>query len=124
MFTNRFSKIFVVVLVLVAALATVSFAAHSATVHAADRSYDSIESLRVNSVLADRSYDVIEQMRLSHPATFTLGSYDQIEALRVQRGIASFKVSYGYDAVEQMRLGRAFSADRAYDQIETLRLSR
>lgn len=124
MFTNRISKFFIIALVLVSALASVSFAARSASAAAADHSYDSIESLRVNFVLADRSYDEIEQMRLSHPVTSALGSYDQIEALRVQRGIASFTVNSVDEAIEQMRIGRAFHADRSYDQIETLRLSR
>jgi len=124
MFTNRISKFFIVVLVLVSALATVSFAAHSAILPAADRSYDSIESLRVASVQVDRSYDAVEELRIARPTTSTTSSYDKIETLRAQRVFAFLTSNSGYDAIEQVRIGRAFNADRSYDQIETLRSSR
>ena len=124
MFTNRISKMLVVLLVIVAALATVSFAARSATIPVADRSYDLIEHVRTASVHADRLYDSIEQMRADRSADSTISSYDQIEALRVQRGSSSLAVNSSYDAIEKLRLERGFNADRSYDNVEALRLGR
>jgi len=122
MFTTRISKFFLIVLVLGAALATVSFSARSTAHPVVDRSYNAIEQLRASSVQADRSYDAVEQMRADRLVMLSLPGYDQIEAMRVQRGVTLLATSF--DAVEQLRLERAFAADRAYDQIETLRLSR
>jgi hypothetical protein len=107
MFTNRISKLFVVLLVLTIALMTIGFASRSASLTA-----------------ADRSYDLIEQLRSHRPAAFIGFSYDQIEALRVQRGTVSLTANSGYDAIEQLRLGRAFHADHSYEKIEVLRLDR
>jgi len=123
MFTNRISKFFIVALVIVAALSTVSFATRSVILPAADRSYDSIESLRVASVQANRSYDAVEELRVARPSVSIVSGYDQIEALRVQRG-AAFSTAFSYDAIEQVRIERAFNADGSYDDIEALRLWR
>ncbi len=121
MFTNRISKILIVVFVLAAALATVTFAVRAKSLPAADRAYDAIEGVRLAAVQADRTYDEIEAAR-DNRLTFT--AYDQIESLRLLRVVNPVAVSAGYDAVEQVRLGREFNADHSYDQIETLRLSR
>jgi len=122
MFTTRISKLVVVLFVLAAALATVSFTTRSTKTSAVDRSYDAIEKLRSDTVQVDDSYNLVEQVRANRPNLLSLAGYDQIEAVRVQRGIALMATSF--DAVEQLRLERAFSADYAYDQIENLRLSR
>jgi len=106
MFTNRISKFFIFVLVVTAALSTVSFVTRSASLPQ-----------------ADRSYDAVEQLRVARPSVSSVSGYDQIEALRIQRG-ATLSTTFGYDAIEQVRLARAFSADRSYDNIEALRLWR
>jgi len=108
MLTNHSSKIFVVLLVLVAALATVSFATRSANVPAVDRSYDGVE-----------------QVRAQRASAYTAASsYDQIEALRIQRADTSLVANSGDEAIEQLRLERAFNADHSYDKIEELRIQR
>lgn len=124
MFTNRFSKIFAALLVLVIAFVTVSFIARPTHTLVADRSYDSIEELRAANVQANHSYDAIEQVRMNHSAVSTLSSYNQIESMRVQREVASLVAAFGYDAVEQLRIRRAPIANHSYDQIETIRLER
>ena len=112
MFANPyFQDAPVVLLVLVAALATVSFVTHSANISAMDRSYDSVE-----------------QVRAQRTSAFTAAalSYDQIEAVRIKRSDITLAANSGYDAIEQLRLGRVFNAivNYAYDQVETLRLQR
>ena len=104
MFTNRISKIFVVLFVLAAALATVSFATRSANVFAADRSYDSVEQARIASVQADRSYDSIELLRndrhkliLSKPSAKTAPEIvtGQSSAANGSKQLASLSVGPG-----------------------------
>ena len=111
MFANRISKMFLVLLVLVTALATVSFVTHSANISAMDRSYDNVEQVRAQRTSA---------------FTAAASSYDQIETLRIQRSAIALAANSGYDAIQQLRLGRAFNAvtDHSYDQVETLRLQR
>ena len=86
MFTNRISKIFVVLLVLAIALTTVSFAARSANIPAADRSYDGVEQMRAQRSSAfvvagkyDDRYDRMNALPNADP------SYDKIEVLRLGR---------------------------------------
>ena len=104
MFTNNMSKLFVVLVVIAVALVTASFVTRSATIPAADRSYDSIEQARA---LPDSA-----------------SSYDQVETLRIQRGANPLTVDAGYDSIEQLRVDRASNADHSYDKIEDLRLER
>ena len=92
MFANPISKIFVVVLVLGAALLTVSFVSRSHAVPAADRSYDAIEQLRSRAASApDASYDAIERLRLHRfdAGNASPSDYDLVEVLRVQRSSAT-----------------------------------
>jgi len=123
MFTNRIPKFFIFVLVVTVALSTVSFVTRSTSLSQADRSYDAIEGVRTASKQTDHSYDAVEQLRVTRPSVSSVSGYDQIEALRIQRG-ATLSTTFGYDAIEQVRLARAFSADRSYDNIEALRLWR
>lgn len=105
MFTNSISKISVLLLVLVIAFVTVSFATHPAAVSSADRSYDSLE-----------------QARTTRPMAHIFGAtYDQIESLRVLRNRPNPNASY--DALEQVRNERGLSADRSYDSLERVRAS-
>jgi hypothetical protein len=105
MFTNHISKIVVVLLVLAIAFVSVSFVAHSS-----------------NTPTADRSYDRVEQARVDRSAPYN--AYDPIEALRAQREATSLIVASSDDRIEQVRMERAFPADRSYDHIEALRLQR
>lgn len=86
MFTNRISKIFLVLLVLGALLVTASFVTRPAVVPAADRSYDSIEQMR-----AQRSSAVV-----------VTGKYDD----RYDRMNALPSAEHSYDKIETLRLGR------------------
>lgn len=131
MLTNRFSNIFIVSLVLAAALITVSFAvssAPSASAPTVSRLYDEIEQMRLERSFsrpqADTSYDQIEELRVgSVPVT----AYDQIETLRAGRTLGSFAVGHDYDAIEQIRADRLIAilhTDGSYDALENLRILR
>lgn len=95
MSTNNISRIFIVLLVLVVAMVTVSFVNHSAASAVADRSYDTIEQLRIKAAafVADTSYDAIERLRLSAPATSNASAsgYDQVEAVRLHRSLGTLQ---------------------------------
>jgi hypothetical protein len=104
MFTNNMSKTFVVLVVIAVALVTASFVTRSATIPA-----------------ADRSYDHLEQLRALHSAA---SSYDLIEHVRIQRSANVVPAASGYDLIEQVRMARTSNANGSYDQIENLRLSR
>ena len=72
---------------------------------------------------ADRSYDTVEQVHAARsfaPVTSAVG-YERIEGIRLDRAFST--VSLSYDAIESLRNNRGLSADRSYDQIETLRVA-
>src|SRR5690242_16328259 len=108
MFKNRFSKLFLAAIVIIAALATLSFATKSST-----------QSI-------DRAYDAVEQMRAQHLAGSSLvtdNSYDLIESVRFSRAIDA-AADHEYDQIEGLRLARSTNApvaDRSYDLIENVR---
>ena len=111
MFKNRFSKLFLAAVVIVAALATISFAAKSST-QAIDRAYDAVEQVRAQ--------------RLAGSGLVTDNSYDLIEGIRLSRTIGA-ATDHGYDQIEGLRLARsanASTADRSYDLIENVRTRR
>jgi len=89
-------------------------------------SYNPIEQLRTARGLStDRSYDNIEEARaLCNHGLAIAFDYDQIESLRIQRGVGPLAIASAYDLIEQVRLGRAVNADHSYDKIEALRLQR
>jgi len=103
MFSNHFAKNLFIVLMVAAALASVSFAAFSNKSPATGHSANNSEQIRGSSLgpsytldiraAADRSYDAVEQIRGSNLGpSYTLDiqttadrSYDAIESLRLQR---------------------------------------
>ncbi len=107
MFTNTSTRIFIVLFVLVLAMVTVSFTAHSA-----------------NVPIANHSYDAIEQTRANRSNAALVSGYSQIESLRLQRNAPSLASNSSYDLIEQVRSERGFIVNRSYDKIEALRLQR
>ncbi len=88
--------------------------------------YNPLEQLRTaRGLSADRAYDKVENARaLRNNGLAIAFAYDQIESLRIQRGVGPLAIASAYDLIEQVRLGRAFNADQSYDKIESLRLHR
>jgi len=144
MLTSPVSKIFATLLVIAVILGTASFATRSAHAPSVDRSYDSIEQLhafrpsashydlieqvrlgRTFNTSIDRAYDGLEGLRALRSGVDTVCSfgYDQIESLRIERGV-NFTTASSYDLIEQLRNGRGISADRTYDSIELARAAR
>ena len=124
MYTSRTSKILITLFVLFAALTTISFVARSNNTPSVDRTYDSIEQLRVIRTSTSHD-DQIEQVRLARFLdALTDRSYDDIEGLRNLRAGVVSAPDFGYDLIEQVRLERSYTADRSYDKIEALRLGR
>ena len=150
MFSNSVSKIFVTLLVLAVACVTASFVTRSANIPNANRSYDNIEQIRAARSLVPSLAHTLREVQLGErygemPQPFSVekllreywlgerygqspnlaisSSYDQIETLRIGRGV-SFTAASSYDLIEQLRLGRANKADHSYDTIEALRLGR
>ncbi len=70
----------------------------------ANANYDALEQVRNTRTLsADRSFDSLEQLRLTQPAAFAASAsgYDMIEVLRLNRG-----TNDPYAQIEALRLGR------------------
>ena len=102
---NRNSKFQIAFTVVISAIAILTMSmANFSTARVADRSYDAIESIHASQ---------------SFSAAPSLASYNQVENVRAQRALSLIVDSY--NAVEQLRSVRGLSADRSYDQIETLR---
>lgn len=123
MFTSQMSKIFLVLLVLAVAFVSASFVARSAPA-APDLSSDKqIENVRMQRSfsLIDASYNSVEWVRISRaPASYNSG-YDQVEKIRAQRTFTTAAADSSYDLVESVRLDRGIAADRSYDNIEAIR---
>jgi hypothetical protein len=93
---------------------------------AADYGYNLVEQIRMGRTVnasADRSYDTIENLR-GAVNTSLVFAYDQIEVLRMGRGVSPVAAASAYDLIEQLRLGRTSLGDQSYDSIEAVRLHR
>ena len=128
MFTNKISTIFLAMLMIAAALMTVSFANRTASHPVADRSYDTVEQQRANPQIsllaADHGYDLVENLRSTSRKGVDL-SYSQVEQLRIAR-VINVQADRSYDQAEQIRIEHVLNAsvDPSYDLVEALRLER
>ena len=109
MFTNSISKIFVVFAVLAVALVTISFVNQPASVATSDRSYDIVELMRgqrLNGLhVPSFVYDQIEDLRADRGASSpaVTSGYDMIEQVRLERGR---NADHSYEQLEALRLQR------------------
>jgi hypothetical protein len=110
MFTRRYTALIVMLVIAAIALTGLSLSHPPKTaVYSANRSYDPIETLRIertdNFTLVDQSYSLIEQVRLDRSASFISvdRSYDHIEQLRGNRQRNTPSADHSYDAIENLR---------------------
>ena len=109
MFTNSISKIFVVLGVLAVALVTISFVNQPASVVAADHSYDGVEQMRALRpaafIVPSFVYESLETLRLQRKASASAASsgYDLIEQVRMGRRLSA---DHSYEQIEALRLQR------------------
>jgi hypothetical protein len=130
MLANRFTRMLVIALIVLAAFVTIGFAAISSKAAPADRSFDAVEQVRASRYSSapalDSSYDQLESLRLGRQISHfvSASSDDQIEKLRIERlsspAIADLVRLYWVDGKMVERL----AADHSYDAIEKLRTSR
>ena len=126
MFASRISKFFIVLLVFVAALATVSFAVRSANAPTVDRSYDAIEQMHALRFISS-SYDLVEQIRVKRSSmdvkNVAIREYQLGERYgELPQDVASEKAARKYWLGE--RYGQLPNTDHSYEMIEALRLER
>jgi hypothetical protein len=117
------SKILIVLLVLAAALVSLSFATRSAKNSATDRSYDAIEQMRAGIGSVESKVRAANEYQLGERYGQTPQEYAKQQIAR------KFWLGerYGqtvYNAIEQLRNGRRITTDRFYDNIEAIRLER
>lgn len=127
MFTNKLTKTMLALLVITVVFVSASFVVLSRSEGAADLSdYNQIETVRLqralNRIALDRSYSSIEPIRISRSLASHISSYDQVESIRALRTFVPAAADQSYNLVELIRTARGLVVDHSYDSIEAIRL--